>query len=305
MANFEFSHRTLERRAGGIPLVLLLVLPLGTGRALGQATLIAGRISDGSSGVSAVTVQAVGQTVSQSYSGVTDANGNYSLSGLPFDTYTVTPAQSGTVFEPVSCVYQTDCGTNTPVVLSATTLSQTNVNFSVVYSISGRAVEGANGLANVQMSVASPPRSAVTDQTGNYTLNGFPSGGPYTVTPTKANYTFNPSGLAVTVASNVIGQNFTAFAFFTVSGRIANGRLPLAGVQVTLQHSQTNLMTRTSDTTGRFAFQDLPPDNYTVTPSLAGYAFSPASTAISGPTNLLFTVVPISVAGRVTEGTNG
>src|SRR2546423_6411693 len=99
MANFEFSHRTLEHRAGGILLVLLLVLPLGMGRALGQATLIAGRISDGSNGVSTVTVQAVGQTVNQSYTGFTDANGNYSLSGLPFDTYTVTPSQAGRVFE--------------------------------------------------------------------------------------------------------------------------------------------------------------------------------------------------------------
>ena len=265
MPTFEFDRGTIARHPRTALLALLLDLLLGTGPALGQGALIAGRITDGSNGVNRVTVQAVGLSANQGYTSFTDADGNYSLSGLPVDTYTVTPSQSGTVFEPVSCLYQSNCGTNTDVIFSVTTLSQTNVDFSVVYSISGRVVAGANPLPNVQMSVTLPPRSAVTDQTGSYTLSGFPRGGPYTVTPTKANYTFNPSSSAVTVASNVIGQNFTASAFFTISGRITNGRLPVTGATVLLQSSQLSL-TNKSDANGSFAFTNLAAGNYTVTP---------------------------------------
>src|SRR5208337_469738 len=73
---------------------------------------------------------------------------------------------------------------------------------------------------------------------------------------------------------------------------------------VTLTLSQSNQTSQTlSDSSGAYSFNDLGPGRYTVTPSLAGYTFTPknASVSVSG-TNLTenFTGAPITISGMVT-----
>ena len=308
MPTLELGYGTLARRTGPASwALLLLVVSLCTVPARGQTYLIAGRVTDGTNGVSGVVVRAVG--ISQTLADVTTgASGNYSIPLPQADSYTVTALKPNTIFLPLSCLSRSDCATNTVVTVSSTAPSQTNVDFSVVYTISGRVAEGATGLSGVQVTVPSPfPRSGTTDQSGNYTLNGFQRGGPYAVTPTKANYTFDPTSLLVTVASNVTGATFAAHALFTVSGRITIGRTqqPLPGVNVFLQNTNSLVtITNKTDVSGNYAFANLAFGNYTVTPSLAGYAFSPPSTTVSNQSTINFTVPSLSVTGRVIE-TNG
>ena len=308
MPTLELVYGILARRTGPASWVLLLlVLSLSTVPARGQTYLIAGRVTDGTNGVSGVIVQAAG--FNQTPAATTDASGNYSILLPQADSsYTVTPLKPNMVFQPVSCLSQSDCGTNTVVSISSAAPSQTNVDFSVVYTISGRVAEGATGVSGVQVSVPSPfPRSGATDQSGNYTLNGFPRGGPYAVTPTKANYTFDPSSLLVTVASNVTGASFAAHALFAVSGRITIGRSqPVPGVNVLLQNTDT-LVTITSqtDVNGSYAFANLDFGSYTVTPSLAGYSFSPPSMTVSNQSIVNFAVTVLNITGYVKDGTTG
>ena len=298
MPILELSCRRLARHL--VRTLLLLVLPLFIGSAHGQY-LISGRVTDGTSGVTGVTVTAQGQGSGGTAS--TDASGNYSIS-LPQGTYSVASSKAGFDFAPVSCLLEATCATNATITVGSTTPSQTNVNFSVVYSVGGRILEGIAGLSGVQVTVQAPfPQSGTTDQNGNYTLSGFQRGS-YTVTPAKSNYTFEPTSLALTVTSNVTTANFAGHALFTVGGQITSGRSPVPGVTVTLQNSQTTL-TQQTDSNGYFSFSSLVFGTYSLIPSLAGYSFTPPSASVSGAATVNFTVATHGLSGRVTDVATG
>src|SRR5438876_1032604 len=304
METFEFPSGSAARHAGQPLLMLaLLVLSLCTTPARGQY-IISGRITDGTVGVSDVTVQSVGQNTSQFASVTTDSNGNYSLS-LGQDTYTVTPTKASAVFKPKSCLLQLDCPTNATVSVGFNLPSQTNVDFSVVYDIGGHVTDGTKGLSGVQITVEGYPQSALTDASGNYTLSGFRSAS-YTLTPTKDNYTFDPASLVVNVASNLTDANFTAHVIFSVRGLITNGRSPVPGVSVVLQNvSSLIALTNVTVATGVFAFTNLIFAQYTVTPSFSGYSFNPPSYSVSNQASVNFTVATQNLIGRITDGTSG
>jgi Carboxypeptidase regulatory-like domain/Lamin Tail Domain len=84
-----------------------------------------------------------------------------------------------------------------------------------VYVISGRVTLAAGGapLANVTVTLTKPdstPAVTTTDAGGNYSFAGLGSGG-YTVTPSKINYGFTPSGQPVMLGTaDQSGVNFTA-----------------------------------------------------------------------------------------------
>ena len=62
---------------------------------------------------------------------------------------------------------------------------------------------------------------------------------------------------------------------WSVSGAVLSGGAPLAGVTVTLSGPSSG--TYITDASGNYGFGGLAPGTYTVTPSLAGYAFVPTS----------------------------
>jgi len=79
------------------------------------------------------------------------------------------------------------------------------------YSISGRVTSNGTGLAGVTITLTgSGASSTVTDSYGNYSFTGAQNGS-YTITPSIAGYTFNPSIRTVTVNNaDVTGQDFVA-----------------------------------------------------------------------------------------------
>lgn len=82
-----------------------------------------------------------------------------------------------------------------------------------LYSISGTVTSGSSGLAAVTMNLTgTSSATTTTDSNGVYQFSNL-AAGSYTITPSKAGYTFNPSSIIVSVTnSNVTGQNFTATA---------------------------------------------------------------------------------------------
>jgi hypothetical protein len=78
------------------------------------------------------------------------------------------------------------------------------------YSISGKVTLSGNasGLAGVLISAANG-HSATTDVSGNYSLLDM-GVGTYTLTPSKAGYTFTPSTRQVTLGPDATTQDFTA-----------------------------------------------------------------------------------------------
>lgn len=218
---------------------------------------------------------------------VEDGYGNYTFLGLPNGTYTVTPSGS---FTPASAKV-TVSGANV-----------TGVNFwtpTATFTISGTIYgPGGNG-ATVSLNGG---QSTVADTSGNYTFLGL-TNGSYTVTPTNAGYVFSPGNSSVTISgANVLGVNFsTLTGSFTISGTISGAGG--SGAKVTLGGTASG--TTTADASGNYSFSSLANGNYTVTPSKAGFSFTPstATVPVSGASvtgvNFSSTAQTFAISGNI------
>jgi len=77
------------------------------------------------------------------------------------------------------------------------------------YSISGRVTAGGLALSGVTVSLSgAASKTATTNASGDYTFT-IVGNGSYTVTPSRAGYSFTPVNRSVTVnGANVTGQDF-------------------------------------------------------------------------------------------------
>jgi RHS repeat-associated protein len=149
--------------------------------------------------------------------------------------------------------------------------------------ISGRVTtaQGA-GISGVNITVTNiyggSGGTASMDSNGNYTVSQLWPGESYSVTPSKTGYTFNPPSRTYSaLQESVDDANFTgAVATYTISGRVTT---PLgAGMsQVTVTLSGSAGGSVTTDANGNYSFTNLSLGNYTVTPSKAGYNFTPSN----------------------------
>ena len=147
------------------------------------------------------------------------------------------------------------------------------------YSISGliTPVAGGSG-ATVTLSGAASA-STTADSSGAFTFLGL-SNGTYTLTPSRTGYTFSPTSQNVTVngANITSGVSFTATATTNPTYSISGLITPAAGGSgATVTLSGAASASTTADSSGAFTFSGLSNGTYTLTPSRAGYTFSPTS----------------------------
>jgi len=313
----ELPHsQKISSRARGALLLAGILAPMAllwgcSGVVSGQSTQppppqtynISGTISPVTGG-SGATV-----TLSGAAAATTTANssGNYTFSGLANGTYTVTPSHAGYTFSPTS-LSVTVSGANITTGLNFTATAQSGTD-----SISGTIspVTGGSG-ATVTLSGAAAA-TTTADGAGNYTFSGL-ANGAYTVTPSHAGYTFNPTNRSVTVSGvNVTGINFTATAqvgqTFSISGTIS----PAAGGSgATVTLSGAVSASTTANSSGNYTFSGLANGGYTVTPSLTGYTFSPTTQAatVNGAnvTGMNFTATAVqtfSISGTISPAAGG
>ena len=214
---------------------------------------------------------------------------------------------------------------NLPVTLSGTNIS---INDTAPtgdrYNLAICEVLAGNGLTGSLSGIVSPAASgtgttivlsgpatatATADASGNYAFNNL-ANGVYTVTPSKAGFSFTPASQQVTISgTNVTAVNFTITALptFTIAGSVT----PTAGgsgatlnlTSVGVGNTNTNV---TADASGNFTFTSVLNGSYTVTPSKTGFTFSPASqnVAVNGANltgvNFIATAVPTySISGTI------
>jgi Carboxypeptidase regulatory-like domain len=214
---------------------------------------------------------AINLTGAATASTTTDSSGNYSFSGLADGNYTVTPSLTGYTFNP----------TNIPITLSGANSTTNNFVSSVVptYIISGT-VSGAV-VQGVAINLSGPATSSITtDSGGNYSFSGIADGN-YTLTPSLAGYAFNPVNSLVTVnGADSAANNFVstvAPVTYSISGTVSGD--VVQGVAIDLSGAAT--ATTTTDSGGNYIFSGLSDGSYTITPSLSGYSFNPASNPIT------------------------
>src|SRR5208283_1772511 len=106
--------------------------------------------------------------------------------------------------------------------VTATFISTAPTTYSIsgtVGSLSGvaMALTGSASSATVKSIGTAIKAQSSTTSNGAYTFTSLPAGS-YTITPSKAGYTFSPASLVVSInSSNVTNQNFTATQPFTVT----------------------------------------------------------------------------------------
>lgn len=146
--------------------------------------------------------------------------------------------------------------------------------------ISGKVTHLGVGLAGVRVNLTGDMTGVFdTGPSGDYSFAVL-AGGNYTVTPSKAGYNFTPASKNFVGVNTDQIQNFeTIVPTNTISGNITFNGSPLENVIVTLSGSKDDV--DTTDSNGNYSFTVFSGGNYTVTPELQGYVFSPHDFSVS------------------------
>ena len=151
-----------------------------------------------------------------------------------------------------------------------------------IYSISGFVRDSSNsGIPGVTVKIDGGGYT-VTGSDGSYILASLQQGS-YTITASLDEWIFNPESITVQIKNaNILNQNFTGtfqeIKGFSIKGRIVdkNGE-GVVGVNVSLNGSMNAI---TLDK-GYYAFLIFKGGDYTVTPSLSGWTFTPEKITVT------------------------
>jgi trimeric autotransporter adhesin len=229
--------------------------------------VISGVVTSGGSGLSGVTISLTGAATKST---TTDSSGKYRFLGLPDGAYTVSPSRTGYAFTPVSIDLN---------VSGADVTGQDFAATQIGYSVFGRVTSDGSGLSGVTINLTgAATKSTTTDSNGNYSFTGLPNG-VYTVTPSKTGYNMAPQSRSFNInGADVTGQNFAAITY-SISGTVTSGGFGLLGAAVDLTGAATK--STTTDGNGNYSFTGLSNGAYTVTPTKAGYTFTPPSISVN------------------------
>jgi len=228
---------------------------------------ITGSVTQNGNGLSWVTVNYGGNNTV-----TTGSNGNFTISGLSNNTYTLTPSLSGYTFLPASEQVVINGSSQTAGTFAATVIPNT-------FSITGSVTLNGTGLSGVAINYGSN-NTVTTASDGSFAIGGL-SNSTYTLTPSLSGYTFLPTSENVTInGSSQTAGTFSATAIpntYSIIGSVTLNRNGLSGV--TINYGGNNMVTTASD--GSFTIGGLGNNTYTLTPSLSGYTFLPASENIT------------------------
>ena len=165
---------------------------------------------------------------------------------------------------------------------SGSTNIATSAQFQAVPSISGTITSGGTGLSGVNIAATSGAScNPVTGAPGHWGCL-IPVGWSGTVTPSKPGVLFTPASRSYSNVPDHIGNsNFATAATHAVSGTITRGGAALSGVAIAGSNGASCTSTNAS---GQYTCAVLPGWSGTVTPTLAGNVFTPASRSYSNVT---------------------
>lgn len=246
------------------------------------ASIDFGTVTMGTNATQSITISnpgTAGVTISQASTSVT----TFSTNGLTLplaiapgqkSTFSVefAPTVAGAVSGQLSLVNNS---ATSPVVLSLTGTGGSGT--PLTFSISGT-VSNSAGVSLMISGAASATTTA--DGSGKYSFTGL-TNGSYSVTPTKAGFSFTPSSHDVTVTgANVAGVNFTGTPAGGIQGNISPA-LAASGATLTLSQGTSTIATASADSNGNYTFSALVNGAYTVTPAKNGYSFTPSSQSVT------------------------
>ncbi len=224
-----------------------------------------------------------------------DASGNYSFAGLSNGSYTVTPSKSGCTFSPTSIAVSISGANQTGKNFTAT-CGSSDTQLSNGVAVTGQSVaQGAwkyyyitvpSGATSLELKTTSASADVdiytqLTNKptSSSYVCRPYTSSGNETCTqtnPTAGTWWLGVYGYAAG-SYTVTGTYVLGGTTYSISGTVSGATA--SGVTMTLAGAGTG--TQTTSTTGTYTFSGLVNGSYTVTPSKAGYTFSPTSLAVT------------------------
>ena len=308
---------------------------------LSSAGSVSGTVTDGSSGISGISVR-IYDSINNIYTGgaVTGTDGTYTISRLPVGSYRVmfysptgtyaTQYYSNSINWPTS--------PNVTVTAGNTTLN-INATLSSAGSVSGTVTDGSSGISGISVRIYDSINNiytggAVTGTDGTYTISRLPVGSYrvmfYSPTGTYATQYYSNSinwptspNVTVTAGNTTLNINATLSSAGSVSGTVTDGSSGISGISVRIYDSINNIYTggAVTGTDGTYTISRLPVGSYRVmfySPT-GTYATQYYSNSINWPTSPNVTVTAGnttlninatlssagSVSGTVTDGSSG
>jgi len=208
-----------------------------------------------------------GATVSYSGgSSTTNANGQYSLAGVPPGTYSLTASATGYASQTASVTASAGAATTQNFILSPNpgTISGTVTDAGSTAPIAGATVSYSGG-------------SATTDGSGNYTLAGVAEGS-YTLTASASGY--QSQSRTVTVGPGATAtQNFAlTLPYGAITGTVTDAATGSAIGGATVSYSGGSATTNSS---GQYTLANVPPGTYSISAGASGYTGQSRSVAVA------------------------
>jgi len=248
----------------------------------------------------------------------TDSNGNYEVRGLKVGSYKAKFDTTYVVgnYTPEWYNDQDSMGTADSVLVSEWSVtSDINAQLSSPDPfISGTvATSGGAGVQGVTITFSGGEGTTSTDSSGNYSRS-VTFGWSGTATPTKAGYTFSPTSKDYTnVTSDLAGEDYTGTIFtYTISGNVSTSDASIriqavAGLDGVVMNGLPG--NPTTDASGNYSGTADYGFSGTVTPTLAGYTFTPPSrdyaNVISDQTGHNYTATIIQWTLTIAAGSGG
>lgn len=194
---------------------------------------------------------------------VTAPDGSYTLPNLAPGNYTVVAAASN--FQ-AAAQGVTIVSNGTSIVNFNLAADPGSISGIVTNEQTGTPIIGANVQVRVQDSSGVVIATVLTDDNGQYVVNGL-APGIYTVVVSATNFQTNAATVQVTSNQTVDGSVSLQPNPGQISGTVVDsvGSTPVPGASVNIVNSSGNLITTVlTDSNGVFMVEGLAPDNYTV-----------------------------------------
>ena len=230
----------------------------------------------GNAGVESAAMNLTGE----SWTVTADSAGNYSFRKLPPGNYTVTPSLSGYAFSPASRSVTIDNASVNSVNFIAIAINTTITDLVASPASLLLTAAGATQQLTAQASSASGASTNVTSR-ATYASNStsvatVSQGGLVTAVGIgHATVIASYGGLSssVSIAVNIPSATYS----LSGSAGVASATIAISGAAGPAGTEGAAEASTTASGIGTFSFSSLPTGSYTITPSLAGYSFTPSS----------------------------
>ncbi len=264
------GYSLLLSKSGFLTVSASVNVVAGQTASVGDLVLVAGSSGTGlqgtvRNGMTGARIAGVTISISGGASKVSDANGNYLLSGLAAGSYTATVAMSG--FDTLSVSGSLAPGVSTlfsPTIYPAGTTPSTA-------SLQGHIVDSTTQLPIAGATVSVDAASAATDPAGYFTLPGIATGS-VTLQVTAAGYQATSFAVTIAVGANDLGtlQLRPVTATFAVRGTVTDAGTGVAiGGAIVLVEGAS--LAATTDAAGQYRIGGLTTPSFALSVTATGY----------------------------------